>query len=78
MHFHGFHPSEMDGVPGSGPGGSIQPGDSFSYEFDAEPFGLDASGGKRHEPGQRRQASLRSHALAGHDDRGRAVREALA
>jgi FtsP/CotA-like multicopper oxidase with cupredoxin domain len=40
MHFHGFHPSEMDGVPGSGPGGSIAPGDSFTYEFDAEPFGL--------------------------------------
>ena len=40
MHFHGFHPSEMDGVPGTGPGGSIAPGKSFTYEFDAEPFGL--------------------------------------
>lgn len=40
MHFHGFHASEMDGVPGTGPGGSIQPGESFIYEFDAEPFGL--------------------------------------
>ena len=40
LHFHGFHPGNMDGVPGSGPGGSIQPGDSFTYEFDAEPFGL--------------------------------------
>ena len=40
MHFHGFHVSEMDGVPGSGPGGSIAPGESFTYEFDAEPFGL--------------------------------------
>lgn len=40
MHFHGFHPGEMDGVPGSGPGGGVQPGESFVYEFDAEPFGL--------------------------------------
>jgi FtsP/CotA-like multicopper oxidase with cupredoxin domain len=39
MHFHGFHPSEMDGVPGAGPG-LIQPGGQFTYEFDAEPFGL--------------------------------------
>ena len=40
MHFHGFHPSEMDGVPGTGPGGFVEPGGSFTYEFDAEPFGL--------------------------------------
>jgi FtsP/CotA-like multicopper oxidase with cupredoxin domain len=40
MHFHGFHPSEMDGVPGTGPGGAVQPGDEFTYEFDADPFGL--------------------------------------
>lgn len=40
IHFHGFHPSEMDGVPGTGPGGYVEPGDSFVYEFDAEPFGL--------------------------------------
>jgi len=40
MHFHGIHPVEMDGVPGTGPGGSVAPGDSFVYEFDAEPFGL--------------------------------------
>jgi len=39
MHFHGFHPAEMDGVPGAGPG-LIQPGQEFTYEFDAEPFGL--------------------------------------
>ncbi len=39
MHFHGIHRAEMDGVPGVGPG-LIQPGDSFVYEFDAEPFGL--------------------------------------
>ncbi len=39
MHFHGIHPSEMDGVPSSGPG-VIQPGQTFTYEFDAEPFGL--------------------------------------
>ncbi|MGZ9234217.1 MAG: multicopper oxidase domain-containing protein [Anaerolineales bacterium] len=40
IHFHGFHPSEMDGVPGTGPGGFVEPGGSFTYEFDAEPFGL--------------------------------------
>jgi FtsP/CotA-like multicopper oxidase with cupredoxin domain len=40
IHFHGFHPSEMDGVPGTGPGGAVQPGESFTYEFDADPFGL--------------------------------------
>src|SRR6266498_6043982 len=40
MHFHGFHPGEMDGVPGTGPGGLVEPGGSFTYEFDAEPFGL--------------------------------------
>ena len=40
IHFHGFHPSEMDGVPGTGPGGLVEAGSSFTYEFDAEPFGL--------------------------------------
>lgn len=39
IHFHGIHSAEMDGVPGVGPG-SIQPGESFTYEFDAYPFGL--------------------------------------
>jgi len=39
MHFHGIHPSEMDGVPGQG-AGLVQPGKSTVYEFDAEPFGL--------------------------------------
>ena len=38
IHFHGVHPFEMDGVPGAGPG-EIAVGDSFVYEFDAEPFG---------------------------------------
>lgn len=38
MHFHGVHPAEMDGVPGTP--GMIQPGQQFTYEFDAEPFGL--------------------------------------
>ena len=33
MHFHGFH-------PGSGPGGSVEPGGSFTYQFDADPFGV--------------------------------------
>ncbi|NQU29750.1 MAG: multicopper oxidase domain-containing protein [Anaerolineae bacterium] len=40
MHFHGVHPVEMDGVPGTGPGGSVAPGGSFVYEFDADPFGI--------------------------------------
>jgi FtsP/CotA-like multicopper oxidase with cupredoxin domain len=39
MHFHGIHPSEMDGVPGAG-AGVIPPGGRTVYEFDAEPFGL--------------------------------------
>lgn len=39
MHFHGIHPSEMDGVPGLG-ASVIMPGASTIYEFDAEPFGL--------------------------------------
>ena len=40
MHFHGIHPSSMDGIPGSGPGGLVEPGGEFVYEFDATPFGL--------------------------------------
>jgi FtsP/CotA-like multicopper oxidase with cupredoxin domain len=39
IHFHGIHPAAMDGVPGIGPG-TIAPGKSVTYEFDAEPFGL--------------------------------------
>ena len=39
IHFHGIHPAAHDGVPGSGPG-NIDPGEEFTYEFDAEPFGL--------------------------------------
>ncbi len=38
MHFHGFHPAEMDGVDGQYRG-AINPGESFTYEFDADPFG---------------------------------------
>jgi FtsP/CotA-like multicopper oxidase with cupredoxin domain len=40
MHFHGFHTGAMDGVPTTGPGGMVKPGESFTYEFDAEPFGI--------------------------------------
>lgn len=43
MHFHGIHRAEMDGAPGVGEeigGGLIKPGESFTYEFDAAPFGL--------------------------------------
>jgi FtsP/CotA-like multicopper oxidase with cupredoxin domain len=39
IHFHGLHPSEMDGVPGVG-AGLIQTGGETTYEFSAEPFGL--------------------------------------
>jgi FtsP/CotA-like multicopper oxidase with cupredoxin domain len=38
IHFHGVHPAVMDGVPGTP--GMIEPGESFTYEFEAEPFGL--------------------------------------
>jgi FtsP/CotA-like multicopper oxidase with cupredoxin domain len=37
MHFHGWHPPEMDG---SLPEHQVLPGGTFVYEFDAEPFGL--------------------------------------
>ena len=39
IHFHGIHTAAHDGVPGVGRG-NVQPGESFTYEFDAEPFGL--------------------------------------
>lgn len=38
LHFHGVHSAAMDGVPGTP--GIVKPGESFTYEFDAEPFGL--------------------------------------
>ena len=37
MHFHGWHPPGMDGALA---GQEVQPGDTFVYEFDADPFGL--------------------------------------
>jgi FtsP/CotA-like multicopper oxidase with cupredoxin domain len=37
IHFHGWHPPEMDG---SLPEHQVMPGDQFVYEFDAEPFGM--------------------------------------
>lgn len=37
MHFHGWHRPEMDGGL---PGQEVEPGGTFVYEFDAEPFGL--------------------------------------
>jgi FtsP/CotA-like multicopper oxidase with cupredoxin domain len=43
IHFHGIHPALMDGVPGIGEergGGLIDSGESFTYEFDAAPFGV--------------------------------------
>ena len=39
MHFHGIHAARFDGVPQTGPG-DIEPGEDFTYEFDAEPAGL--------------------------------------
>ncbi|MEX2394817.1 MAG: multicopper oxidase domain-containing protein [Actinomycetota bacterium] len=38
IHFHGLHPARMDGVPGVGRG-DVMPGETFTYEFDAFPFG---------------------------------------
>lgn len=35
IHFHGFHAANMDGVFEP-----VMPGDTFTYEFDAAPFGL--------------------------------------
>lgn len=35
MHFHGIHPGNMDGVYEL-----VQPGQTFVYEFDVEPFGV--------------------------------------
>ena len=35
IHFHGFHPANMDGVFEL-----VGPGQEFVYEFDAEPFGM--------------------------------------
>jgi len=37
IHFHGWHAPEMDGAL---PAQQVLPGDTFVYEFDAEPFGL--------------------------------------
>lgn len=39
IHFHGIHPACMDGVFDAG-SGVIPPGARYTYEFDAEPFGL--------------------------------------
>jgi FtsP/CotA-like multicopper oxidase with cupredoxin domain len=36
MHFHGIHGASMDGVPGAG---QVAPGEAFTYEFTAKPFG---------------------------------------
>lgn len=36
IHFHGIHSARMDGVPGAG---QIAPGEEFTYEFGAKPFG---------------------------------------
>lgn len=36
MHFHGIHAARMDGVSGAS---LVQPGEEFTYEFDARPFG---------------------------------------
>jgi FtsP/CotA-like multicopper oxidase with cupredoxin domain len=36
MHFHGIHAARMDGVAGAS---LVAPGEEFTYEFDAKPFG---------------------------------------
>lgn len=38
MHFHGFHTADMDGIAHVGRG-EVLPGEDFTYEFDADPFG---------------------------------------
>jgi manganese oxidase len=38
LHMHSVHSSDMDGV--EGPGGTIAPGNSFTYEFVAQPYGV--------------------------------------
>ncbi|HEV2772898.1 MAG TPA: multicopper oxidase domain-containing protein [Thermoleophilaceae bacterium] len=40
IHFHGIHPAGMDGIDEKFGGGSVPTGESFTYEFDADPFGL--------------------------------------
>ncbi|MBI3027734.1 multicopper oxidase domain-containing protein [Candidatus Woesearchaeota archaeon] len=37
MHFHGFHPAEMDGAMTQE---FVYPGKSFTYEFEADPYGV--------------------------------------
>jgi FtsP/CotA-like multicopper oxidase with cupredoxin domain len=37
LHMHSIHPGEMDGVEGKG---IVAPGESFTYEFVAQPFGV--------------------------------------
>jgi FtsP/CotA-like multicopper oxidase with cupredoxin domain len=39
MHFHGIHPGSMDGVFDVA-SGQVHPGGTYTYEFDAEPYGL--------------------------------------
>ena len=39
LHFHGIHPGSVDGVFDMR-SGVVAPGGTFTYEFDAEPFGL--------------------------------------
>ena len=39
MHFHGIHPGNMDGVFDIA-SGQVPSGGTFTYEFDAEPFGV--------------------------------------
>jgi FtsP/CotA-like multicopper oxidase with cupredoxin domain len=38
IHFHGIHSAFMDGIPNVGRG-NIMPGETFTYEFEARPFG---------------------------------------
>jgi len=40
FHMHSIHSGAADGVMGTGPGGSIAPGHSYTYKFVAQPFGV--------------------------------------
>ncbi len=39
IHFHGIHPGSMDGVFDAA-SGVVQPGGDYTYEFEAEPYGV--------------------------------------
>jgi hypothetical protein len=59
LHFHGIHPGSMDGAIAQ-----VPPGGTFTYEFDAEPFGVAGHPGLRHSPGGRAARAVGKPPLA--------------